>query len=371
MKVVSSEVLRVSIAGRAARDAVGWIARDETGCEGVGEAAPIAGWSADGETIAAVTSALDAVRDRIGEIEEGCPAIESISRALAPHGGLLEACPTAMFAVETALLDLLARRRGEDVTSCLAGSAGVSERDLGVETSALLVGALDLDEQAFVARGMEAIARGFRVIKVKLRAADDATLEREIEAIAALRRAAPDFELRLDPNGRWSVEEARGRLARLAALEPAFVEQPVPAGALAELGPSAVPWAADEALAVAGGAERLSREDGCAAFVIKPAALGVRRALALAEKARERGLDVVVTHFLDGAVGLAAACEIALALACGGFELRACGLAPHEGLRGLPRALLPHHRGPARVQRTGLTGLGLPRREALRSAGGA
>jgi len=89
-------------------------------------------------------------------------------------------------------------------------------------------------------------------------------------------------ELRLDPNGRWSIDEARRRLERLAPLAPAFVEQSVRPGDLVRLGPCAVPWAADESLGLAGVAEELSQDTGCGAFVIKPAALGVLRSRELA-----------------------------------------------------------------------------------------
>lgn len=366
MRIVSSRLSTFHVPGPAARDAALLILRDEDGREGAGEAAPVAGWSAEAETLGAVVRALDAARGRVDPVDEGAPPAAAVERALAPHRELLGGCPTAVFALETALFDLLAQRRGEDVASCLRGSrheGGV------IETSALLAG--PSEGEAFVERGLAALSRGFRALKVKLRAADDGALAREIEHLAALRRAAPDFELRLDPNGRWSIEDARRRLAMLARLEPAFVEQPVPARALAGLGPCAVPWAADESLASPDVAPLLSREGGCGAFVIKPAALGVERARALVSLARERSLPVTVTHFMDGPVGLASACEAALSLAGTGVALLACGLDPHEGVRALPREQLPHHREAARVRATGATGLGLPARASIGSTGPA
>ena len=354
MRVAAPRISTFHIAGPASREAALVVLRDEEGREGVGEAAPIAGWSGEAETLDAVMRALHGVCEGIDAVDEGAPAMAAIERALAPHRAVLEGCPTAVFALETALLDLIGQRRGDDVAACLRGAP--VERD-GIEVSALLVGAGE--GEAFVERGLAVLARGFRVIKVKLRAGDDAALAREIEGLLALRRAAPAFELRLDPNGRWSVEEARRRLGMLAPLGAAFVEQPVPARELAELGACAVPWAADESLAAPEIVESLSREEGCAAFVLKPAALGVGRAAALARRAWEKGLSVTVTHFMDGAIGLAAACETALSLAGAGGALMACGLDPHGGLTGMPREMLPHHREAARVRPTGQVGLGL------------
>jgi hypothetical protein len=58
---------------------------------------------------------------------------------------------------------------------------------------------------------------------------------------------------------------------------------------------------------------------------------------------------------MDGPVGLAAACELALSLAPSPLP---CGLDPHAGLRSLCPRALPHHVQPARVRATGRPGLG-------------
>ncbi|MEZ4302102.1 MAG: enolase C-terminal domain-like protein [Polyangiaceae bacterium] len=386
MKVAPAGVSRFRIEGRAAREGLLLRLCDEDGRESWGEAAPISGWST--ETLEEAERALLAVCARAAKgdvgagrgelgIDEGRAPVDAVGAALAPFAESLRGSPSARFALETAMLDLLARRRGEDVAASLcAGAAGPADSGVGaggrtggsadsgpaawIETGTLLSGAGE--GEAFVARGLAALARGFRVLKVKLSAEDDGALVREIEGLSALRRAAPDFELRLDPNGRWSVEDARRRLAMLAPLGPAFVEQPVPREALSALGKCAVPWAADESLASAVLPEGLSREHGCSAFVLKPAALGILRARELAALAASRGLAVVVTHFLDGPVGLSAACETALSLARGPamMPVAACGLDPHSGVTALPRGWLPHHAVPGCVQRTSMRGLGLP-----------
>jgi len=350
MRVVASDVRPFHIAGPATRAAACLVLRDDSGREAAGEASPIAGFSH--ETLEAVMHALHVVRESINDIDESLAPARAVDRALAPHAALLDPCPTARFAFETALFDLLAQRRGQDLASCLRDGPRALD---AIETSALLDGAADVD--AFVARGLDLLARGFRVLKVKLRATDDSALARELAGIEALRHAAPDFELRLDPNGRWSIADARRRLARLAPLAPTFVEQPVAPRHLLALGPCAVPWAADESLADPDIAAHLTPAVGCATFILKPAALGLLRARALASIARSHALTVVVTHFFDGPIGLAAACELALSL---DFAPLACGLDPHVGLRALPPAALPHHREPTRVVPTHQPGLGLP-----------
>ena len=373
LKIVRTEVRAVAVPGPARREVACLALREASGLTGVGEAAPIPGFSR--ETLDASRAALLAVAAGLDEIDPDAPPAAEVARVLISHSRILDEAPSARFALETALLDLIAQGRGADLASCVRGGRrerGSSDERalLGRERDCIEVSALlrEPADPAFVERVRAATRRGFRVLKVKLRADDDEALGPEIEGLRALRRAAPEVELRLDPNGRWSIDDARRRLDRLAQVEPAFVEQPVAPADLLRLGPCAVPWAADESLGIAGAAEELSAESGCAAFVIKPAALGVLRSRALADIARSRGLAVVITHFFDGPIGLAAACETALSLDAD-VRLLACGLDPHEGLSGLPRAALPHHARPARVQAIAGIGLGLSQgmQEALSS----
>ena len=104
-----------------------------------------------------------------------------------------------------------------------------------------------------------------------------------------------------------------------------------------------LPWAADESLADAGLAAallELPRGRRPAAWVLKPAELGLSRCLALAATAADQGLGLIVTHSMDGALGHAAACALAAALPRPPLP---CGLAPHAGLRDAApaRPLLP------------------------------
>ncbi len=356
VKITAHKILPIHIAGPMARDAFGLCLWDDAGHVGLGEAAPIQNFSP--ENLNQVEHALSTVGTRLHEVEETPRWDDSVQATLAPFGPILSTAKTAQFAFETALFDLLGQRQGCDVASLLRGDSPPCG---SVETSALLRGAGD---PTFVKRCRIAMARGFRALKVKLRAHDDATLQKELDGLLRLREVAPDVELRLDPNGRWSLSEARRFLSMLAAVRPAYVEQPVVAEDLLELGPCDVPWAADEALLVPGLAERLARDAGCAVWVIKPAAVGLLGAQRLAQMAFLKEFQVTVTHFFDGPVGLAAACEVALSL---GRAPLASGLDPHPGLATLPPWALPHHDdarldfGPVRphIHPTGNVGLGL------------
>lgn len=325
--------------------------RDEEGRVGYGDAAPLPPFSR--EDIDACARALERARV-LESVDEDLPAADAIASALKPVSGALAAAPSARLAIETALLDLLAQRRGTSVAALLGGSGEGT-----VPVNALLVA----PPVETLAERAEALAQeGYGAIKIKLRANDDQGFERELGALREVRARLPlPFELRLDPNGAWPIDVARRRLEALAPIAPRYVEQPVAANELHRLGACAVPWAADESLVDPDMVPRLLSSRGCAAFVLKPAVLGgVLRARELATTAQDRGIDVVVTHLFDGPFALGAACELALSLP---RPPLACGLAPHGDLarfaanyRGIE---IPQLVEPGVVRSSGGPGLGV------------
>lgn len=330
-----------------------WLTLDDgEGHLGFGEAAPLPGYSPD--DLASSERALKNIHERLDPAAlDGPSAALAVAAAVEPLA--LSAAPAARFALETALLDLWAKRRGLSIAESLGGPRPYTS----VRVNGLLAPPTHPGE--FVLRAGYLIGRGFRVLKIKLRATDDQGFEAELQALLRLRAELPPaVELRFDPNGAYRLPDARERLRALAPLRPAFVEQPVPPSELLRLGPCAVPWAADESLQDASSAERLLEAKGCAAFVLKPAALGLLRAHDLALRAQQRGLGVVITHLFDGPIGHAAACELALALpraplACGldrGFETT-------FDADVLPPVEIPHLARPGLVITPGHEGLGV------------
>lgn len=310
---------------------------DDEGHVGQGEASPLAGHST--ETLAAATLALVDVVPRLGEADADVAATVGRFAALA-------ALPSARGALEVALLDLWAQRRGVSVAA-LAGHDAES-----VACNAQPGALLDDDVEA---RCAAAVARGFDVLKLKA-GAEDFTLERK--ALAGLRARFPQVTWRLDANGAWSLDEARRRLDALAGMGVEYVEQPC--AEVFALGECAVPWAADEALIDPASRRRFfddaDARRGCAAVVLKPMALGWLDARAAALAARALGLGVVVTHLLDGPVALAAACELARSV----DGALAAGLDRHAGLDAWPDVAVAQAQGP-RVVRAPGAGLGLGR----------
>jgi o-succinylbenzoate synthase len=334
---------------------------DGEGRRGTGEASPLPPFSR--EDVAACQRALAGAEDRLGEIDDRALPADAIATALGRFGGDLDAVPSARFALETALLDLLAQQRGLSVAVCLGGGAILAEVPVNALLHAAPLGTLP-DRAAALAEG------GFHAIKIKLRAGDDEGFARELAALHAVRERLPQpFELRLDPNAGWPEEVARARLAALAPIAPRYVEQPVAALALHRLGRCAVPWAADESLAHPDLVEPLLASGGCAAFILKPAVLGGSlRARALALRAQERGAFAVVTHFRDGPVAMAAAGELAVSLP---RPRLACGLAAHDELAAFAGAAggidAPQLASPHTVRSSGGPGLRVALHPAERS----
>jgi L-alanine-DL-glutamate epimerase-like enolase superfamily enzyme len=331
---------------------------DDEGRLGRGEASPLPPFSREDAPACARALNVAGAAVCLDEIDDEAPPAEAVGAALRLLGPDLDGVPCARFALETALFDLIGQRRGLSIAACL----GAPPDPAPVPVNALLLpDPLDTlaDRAAALAAG------GFPALKIKLRARDDAGFERELAALEKVRERLPaPYEIRLDPNAAWAEDLARRRLAALAPIAPSYVEQPVAADRLHRLGPCAVPWAADESLALPDLVEPLLSARGCAAFVVKPAILGgLLAARALVLRAQARGIAVVVTHLMDGPWALAAACELAVSLPSPPL---ACGLAPHDDLAAFVASTgsldVPQVAFPPTIRSSGGPGLGVAAR---------
>jgi L-Ala-D/L-Glu epimerase len=299
------------------------------GLLGEGEATPLPGYSPDNcDMLERALSALSAklpTLQSVSSIHELCTTL----RAAWP-----EATPAAWFALETAWLDLQARRANLPVHHLLRGT---SELRRPIALTRLLETAAP--EHWADAAGT-AVACGYRSVKLKLGAAD---FEREHAALVSLReRIGYEIALRLDVNGAWTLAEAEARLPRLAALQPEFVEEPCRSERLEPLRHCGVALALDESLAAPAALGRVT-QSAVKVLVLKPALLGGYAACAeWSALARSLGLGVVITHCFDGPIALAAACEIALTLG----DMRACGLDRYASLSDWADAAVPQLQPP-------------------------
>lgn len=169
---------------------------------------------------------------------------------------------------------------------------------------------------------------GCTTAKVKV-AEPGQSLTDDIDRVAAVRDAlGPTGKVRIDANGAWPLEDAVAALARLAAFDLEYAEQPC--ASVEELAALRValarkqidvPIAADESIRKAADPLRVRDLGAADVVVVKVAPLGgVAAALRIVE---ECAMPAVVSSALDTSIGIAAG--VALAAALPSLEY-ACGL---------------------------------------------
>lgn len=281
---------------------------DVDGTRGIGEATPLPGWT---ESLEACRDALDRA-GRAAETDGWDAAFTTPTNADEPaarHGLALALCDARSRAADVPLY----RHFGGEHTKRVPANATIG--DGGVEET--------------VVEATEAIEQGFSTLKIKVGAREVAA---DIARIDAVRNAVGDnVTLRADANGAWSREEARTALDAFVDLDVAFVEQPLAADDLAghaALRGGSVGIALDEALAEHA-VETVLAADAADVLVVKPMVLGgPDRAREAALRAREAGLDAVVTTTIDGALARTGAVHVAASLS----NPPACGLATADRL---------------------------------------
>jgi L-alanine-DL-glutamate epimerase-like enolase superfamily enzyme len=277
------------------------------GTVGYGEAAPFPAYN--GETQDAAVGALS----RAAAWLPGRDA--SDWRALALESGAWggAACGSARCALETALVDAVARRGGLPLWRVFGGAGTELRTDMTVTTGSPA-------EAAEAARAIR--KRGIRVIKAKVGAPGGPAVD--LERISAILEAAPGSPLVLDGNagmGRRQAWELVGALKE-RGITPALLEQWLPKGDLegmrllgAESG-----WtvAADESVATAEDAERAVSAQAASVFNVKLMKAGIHEALKVVDIARAAGIGLMIGGNVESILGMTASACFAAGL--GGFE---------------------------------------------------
>lgn len=215
--------------------------------------------------------------------------------------------PAARCGLETALVDLLAKRTGLPVARWLNPHAISC-----VKINAVL-GELDPDIES---RAHQAIADGFDVLKIKLGVY---TLAEEQSRLVALAATLPhEVRLRLDINGGWSETQLRKMLSSLVKLPVESLEEPLadPTPDALRRVQSMVPWpiALDESVPT-WQFDKFLDDPPVQRIVLKPLRLGgILSAYRIAKRCQTAGLESVITTTVDSAVGVWSALQLAAAL---------------------------------------------------------
>jgi len=274
-----SRPFRISRGEKTAADVVTVAARagDHTG---MGEAVPYARY---GESVESVLAQLTSVAD---------PFAHGLTRpdlqSLLPPGA-------ARNAADCALWDLEAKISGKTVAELIAEPAP------GEMITAVTV---SLDEPSEMAKAAAAIADA-PLIKVKVDARNP------IAAVEAVRNAAPNAQLIVDPNESWSCDLLAGLIPALTALHVDLLEQPVPADAddALESIASPIPICADEAAHTSADLERVARRYRAVNIKLDKTG-GLTEALAMRRRAEELGLIVMAGCMISTSLGIAPALHV-------------------------------------------------------------
>lgn len=253
----------------------------EGGSRGRGEGTPYPRY---GETVESAIAAIEAIRLAI---EAG--ADRAALATLLPPGA-------ARNAVDCAMWDLEARLAGRDVATMIGAPAPVRL------ASALTI-VIDTPEVMAAAAAEIADAP---LLKVKVNADDPAT------RIRAVRAAAPDAAMIVDPNESWDEALVVAMQDLLVEMRVDLLEQPARADADAWLEgfTPRVPICADESLHVADDLERIARRYQVVNVKLDKTG-GLTEALQLAKAARARGLGLMTGCMVSSSLSIAPALHIA------------------------------------------------------------
>jgi len=276
-----------------------WITLSDGNYRAHGEAAPLPGFSV--ETLQDVRYALEGFHQAVkGESFER----EELFTLIQVH---TEKIPSARFALETAVYDLLSQQAGLPLSQFLNPQAATEISVNGIA-------------------GIHLPGDGFSVIKVKV---GFRNLFDEIEYMEYLTKSYGDeVVFRLDCNGAFDLSKAIRFCKEIEKFNIDYVEQPLPADELEDMAElryhTTIPIAVDESLCDYESAEKIMEEQAADVFVIKPmVSSGFTECKRIIKLANTENIRTVITSSLETQVGRTAC----LHLAAANEISEACGLA--------------------------------------------
>ena len=281
---------------------------DGQGNTGIGEATPLPGLSPDTALVCKTT--LSQFLPLFMNKAISSPQDIATVAAVFPS-----ALPAARFALETALLDLLAQSRNIPLWALFVP-----------EPCPVRVNAL-LSEDTLEADAHRLFNSGIRVFKLKVGARNN--FRSEVGHLQWLRETfGDDIVIRLDANGALAGPHMAHKLDELSRFNPEYIEEPAPFAALVP-GQLRVPYAFDESLIQIKNPHAIEAHPLCKALILKPTLLGGFFHLQkLTEIAEQSNRQAVITHSFESLPGFLAAVHLAVSVRAKSI----CGLHPHPAL---------------------------------------
>jgi len=273
---------------------------DDDGLEGWGEAPQV--WQVTGESVAGAEACVQGplIALLVGADPDDLVSLcGSVRRAVVGNNG-------SKAAVDVALHDLVARRRGVSLARLLGGTSLRVGTDVTVAAD---------DVEVMRDRSQGCARSGFTTLKLKV----GLDPSKDCQRVLAVREAVgADVQLRLDANQGWSAREAVTIIRRLEdeGAAPQLVEQPVDARDVRAMAwvrdRVSTPIMADESVFDLRGLLAVIRSGADDAVNLKLAKCGgLREAHRIIATARAHGLLVMAGCMIETSLGITAAAHLA------------------------------------------------------------
>jgi L-Ala-D/L-Glu epimerase len=276
---------------------------DSDGAYGFGEAPQV--WAVTGDSLAGSAACVEGPLASVLHGSHPDDLHETARRVRGTVAGNL----AAKAAVDVALHDLVARRRGVSLATLLGGTADRVPTDVTVSAG---------DPETVTRAAAERVADGFDSLKLKV----GADAGNDVARVLAVRDAVgPDVAIRLDANQGWTPREAVRVITRLedAGADLELVEQPVRAADVEGLAwvsdRVATATMADESVFGVRDLVRIIERRAADLVNVKLAkAGGLIPARTLLELAEAHDLGTMVGSMMETHVGVGAAASLVAAL---------------------------------------------------------
>jgi L-alanine-DL-glutamate epimerase-like enolase superfamily enzyme len=272
----------------------------EDGATGYGEGSPIP--PVTGETRDAALATAQAA----GEIVEG-RSVGNYRQVVSDLRSTFPGMVSAMFAVETAVLDAFCREREIALSELFGAPPSPVETDMTIP-----IVSIDMATE----RASRAAEQSYEHLKIKT--GND--LNEDIDRVFAVREAAPGAALKVDANQGWTPKETT-RFADCLAEQGVrldLIEQPVAASDVPGLADARqrvdVPIAADETVFTPEDAIRVVREEAADIINVKLGKSGPMAVADIASIAAGAELDLMIGCMLESAVGIHASAHLVAGL---------------------------------------------------------
>jgi len=256
--------------------------------EGIGDCCPFPEFGSE-----TLKNAEDALSDIHLEININSDDIEN---SITDNLKKFDKLPALRHGLEQALLNLMCKVKKVKIDELLNLDL---KKQIFVNA---VIGFLSQDESFNEAENF--VKEGYGTIKVK---AGRENFDDDLSVVKSIRDAVGEkIQIRVDPNGKWSLNEAVQNLKKLEQFDIQYVEQPLNgSNGFTELSKlSNVPIAPDESLRSVADAKRFVESGAISFLILKPMLLGgLIPTLKIIKMAEENNITPVITSSFESAIG--------------------------------------------------------------------